>query len=437
VAAIVYEGLRRYGIIALTIGAALAQLPLHFMAKGTGLPLFHPPAQVISDAEFVVGVLVRVAVLAVASALFSLVGNGLRGSRRALIRSEATFRGAFEEAPIGVALVSEQGLILNANREVARLARGELRAGNPFHITGLFADVDAVAAGEAILDIVGDRAQRVELELESATSQSRSLRVAMVGVNMADRSIGAIVTIEDVTERVENRRRLEELVRSKDEFVASVSHELRTPLTAVVGFAEILAASWRELHQDELDTLIGDIARESGEVASIVEDLLVIARADIGRVTLIPDSLRIDSEVERVIAGFAPDEIERISVDVSGGTIWGDPIRLRQVLRNLVSNAIRYGGPEISIASMVVGDLVEVSVSDDGRGIPDDETERIFEPYVRAHRTPTQPASVGLGLAVARSLARAMGGELSYARVADTTCFTLSLPAADVPVGAG
>lgn len=238
--------------------------------------------------------------------------------------------------------------------------------------------------------------------------------------------------MEDITERINDHRRLEELVRSKDEFVASVSHELRTPLTAVVGFAQILSESWQDLTGEELQMLIEDIARESRDVASIVEDLLVIARADIGTVTLIPELLDFEDELSQVIGGLGSDVSGRISFDCQPARLWGDPTRFRQILRNLLTNAIRYGGEHISVCSALGQDHVEINVEDDGPGIDGSDPERIFQPYVRAHENPTQPASVGLGLAVARSLARAMGGDLSYGRSKGLTRFTLTVPAAEV-----
>ena len=218
------------------------------------------------------------------------------------------------------------------------------------------------------------------------------------------------------------------LVRSKDEFVASISHEVRTPLTAVVGFSGILEASWRDLPEHELEMLIHHISQQSGEMSTLVEDLLVIARADIGAVTLIPSQLTLEEEMNVVLGGLTGTEAQRITVECDGCQVWADPIRFRQVLRNLVGNALRYGGKNIRVWSRTTGDIVEVSVDDDGDGVPGDP-EPLFEPYSRAHENPTQPASVGLGLAVSRSLARAMGGEIVYERQEGLTRFKVSMPA--------
>ncbi|MDX1469791.1 MAG: HAMP domain-containing sensor histidine kinase [Acidimicrobiia bacterium] len=218
------------------------------------------------------------------------------------------------------------------------------------------------------------------------------------------------------------------LVRSKDEFVASISHEVRTPLTAVVGFSGILETSWRELPEHEVEMLIHHISHQSGEMSTIVEDLLVIARADIGSVTLIPSQLTLADEMQLILGGLTGKQAERIAVDCNQGEVWADPIRFRQVLRNLVGNALRYGGDHIRVWSETSGDSVAINVDDDGDGVLGDP-EPLFEPYSRAHESPTQPASVGLGLAVSRSLARAMGGDIVYERLDGITRFKVTMPA--------
>ena len=107
---------------------------------------------------------------------------------------------------------------------------------------------------------------------------------------------------------------------------------------------------------------------------------------------------------------------------------FADGVRFRQVLRNLLTNARRYGGGSVYVEVGTRRNLVTIAVVDDGEGAPDDRIGAIFEPYERAHSEPTQPGSVGLGLSVARQLTRMMGGDLAYARVDGTTRFEMSVP---------
>ncbi len=111
----------------------------------------------------------------------------------------------------------------------------------------------------------------------------------------------------------------------------------------------------------------------------------------------------------------------------------GDPVRVRQIIRNLLSNAIRYGGDRIMVDIVALEGNVLLAVSDNGPGIPSSEQERIFEAYAIAHDPGSQPSSVGLGLAVARRLARLMEGSLTYERTGNISVFELHLPLAKPP----
>jgi signal transduction histidine kinase len=124
-----------------------------------------------------------------------------------------------------------------------------------------------------------------------------------------------------------------------------------------------------------------------------------------------------------------------IQVDVQAASIRavGDPVRVRQIIRNLLSNAIRYGGDTIVVDMVALDSTVLLAVSDDGPGIPRSEQERIFEAYEIAHDPGSQPSSVGLGLAVARRLARLMNGDLTYERTGNISVFELQLPRAKLP----
>ncbi|GBD84178.1 aerobic respiration control sensor protein ArcB [bacterium BMS3Abin02] len=234
-------------------------------------------------------------------------------------------------------------------------------------------------------------------------------------------------TFRDLTERIETQRRLEQLVRSKDEFVASVSHELRTPLTAVVGLAEELRSSWKVFSTEEISEFMGLLADQASDVANLVEDLLVAARAEIGKVAIAPRVVEIAQQIESVVAALDEPSQQRITVTARHTETWADPARLRQVIRNLITNAVRYGGRHIEVSTAVEDGFVALRVSDDGPGISPGLEEEIFEPYARDHEPGSQPNSVGLGLTVSRHLARLMGGDLVYSS-GERSTFTLTLP---------
>lgn len=244
------------------------------------------------------------------------------------------------------------------------------------------------------------------------------------------RVVGVIGVSHDVTEQARASDRLRQLVRSKDEFVATVSHELRTPLTAVVGFSHELRDHLDRLEPTEVRSFIDLIGDQATEVADLVEDLLVASRLDLGEVAVTRDAIHLWDQVDAVLVA------RRIGKEVATlrhereAKVFADPVRVRQVFRNLLANADRYGGPHVTVRVDRFADVYALSVIDDGAGIPEAERERIFEPYQRAHREPGRTESVGLGLTVSRQLARLMSGDLSYDYRSGHSIFTVTLPAA-------
>ncbi len=229
-------------------------------------------------------------------------------------------------------------------------------------------------------------------------------------------------------ERAQTQRRLEDLMQSKDEFVASVSHELRTPLTAVMGFAEVLQEQWSDQGSPEAQEMIDVIARQTREAANIVEDLLVAARSEIGKLVIRIESLDLQAEAGRVVADLQSSEDATVLVSGQAVSAQADPVRFRQILRNLFANASRYGGERIGIDLFGGPDGAVVEVWDDGLGVPEADRDSIFEPYTSAHDSPHQPSAMGLGLAVSRTLARLMGGDLTYQYSEGRSVLRLTLP---------
>ncbi|MDJ0665299.1 MAG: GAF domain-containing sensor histidine kinase [Acidimicrobiia bacterium] len=223
-------------------------------------------------------------------------------------------------------------------------------------------------------------------------------------------------------------KRLQELEQSRLEFIASISHELRTPLTAVVGFASEMQDKVGQFSPDELSQFAGVIAAQSTEVAGIVEDILVITRAEAGHLTVAPALVDVSTELSDLSVSLPEERPEQqVTVELRPVKAWADPLRLRQIVRNLLSNAARYGGDDVSVTAGPVDGVVAVVVTDDGPGIPEQDRDMVFQAYGRSHLSEGKPGSIGLGLTVSRYLAEAMGGQLEYERVGTTSRFTLTL----------
>jgi len=209
--------------------------------------------------------------------------------------------------------------------------------------------------------------------------------------------------------------------------VSVIAHELRNPITTVLGLSSEIWRSWDELGKDGRE-LVAMIRDEAEDLANIVEDLLVAESIDQG-------SLQVEIQ-PCDLAPLTLSVLEAIVRDRSDVPVFGaaaalaDQTRFRQILRNLITNAIRYGGDEINVALGVDSDGAYVEVRDDGDGVLEHEVDAIFEPYRRSTKDHHSARSVGLGLAVTRQLARLLNGDVTYRREGDETVFRLTLPAA-------
>ena len=238
----------------------------------------------------------------------------------------------------------------------------------------------------------------------------------------------ALFTVIDVTPHREERRRMQEMMEAKNRFLASVSHEIRTPLTAILGFGRLLDEDG-SLSDDDRRLMMSSIVQHSQEVTDLVEDLLVAARAETGQIAVLRTRVDLLDQIEETLragGSFTIDVVVESSIERPVGI--GDPARVRQILRNLLTNAERYGGPNVRIDVSEIDGWVCIAVADDGAGLPGREWERIFEPYQRAHLNPGQPESVGIGLTISRQLAELMGGSLGYSREQGRSVFRLCLP---------
>lgn len=270
----------------------------------------------------------------------------------------------------------------------------------------------------------GGKSWEREIPIRARAGERRWLLYRAVDTSSGAQGSSIVAGLADITHMKARNEAMAQAVRSKDEFIANISHELRTPLTVILGITSELARD-DSLADEERSELLQLVSWQASEMANIVEDLLVAARADVGTVTVQLGGVDLVAELLETINGLG------VSIEMPTETpppVLADPHRVRQILRNLLTNAQRYGGPRCRVVIGALRDAVWLEVRDNGNGIPDEESERIFEPYV----TSGARGSVGLGLSVARQLAELMGGTLHYERSAAESVFRLQLPIADL-----
>jgi len=212
---------------------------------------------------------------------------------------------------------------------------------------------------------------------------------------------------------------------AKDDFIAGLSHELRTPLTVIHGFSEVL------LDDNGLDAnsseLIGLINAASTELSRMVDDLLVAARLDADALTARAQPVDLAEQAQMVAAPYLRTG-EKLEVKVPSIQVYADPLHVRQVIHNLVSNAQRHGGDTIVISAHEKNGKAHLIVADDGEGVSRDAEKRLFQRFSNRGHEALVVGSVGLGLAVSQELAMRMGGFIRYTRVDGWTMFTVRLP---------
>jgi len=313
----------------------------------------------------------------------------------------------------------------SALRSFLGLSEDKVRSQPDF--SEVFADLDFTEALEATTS----RGWSGEITLPDRKGRPRPLWAVVTRHHERDQTYLAAIA-RDLTQVKKTQRRLEELLTAKDVFVATVSHELRNPLAGVMGLAEELRDGFGDFGDQERHDLITLIAHQAAEMTGLVEDLLVAIRSDISEVAVVPEQLDIVSQLSELSASHAVKaewELPDASVPA-----WADPQRFRQIMRNLLSNADRHGGSTVRVTIETIDSQIAVKVSDDGGGVPPEDVERIFEPYQRADGSEVKKGSVGLGLSVARRLARLMGGDLDYIQEGEWATFRLMVPTQGVPI---
>ncbi len=270
----------------------------------------------------------------------------------------------------------------------------------------------------------------VSRERVDAFSEDEVELIALLGRLVA-------TAVQNIRAYEAERRRVEELAQLSQlraDFVSLVSHELRSPMAAVIGAARTLQDRWRMLTAEQRESFLALIGDETARLAELVGDVLDTSRIEAGTF-----SYRFEEvDLGRVVAEAIETAVlaqQEVPVVASGHgalpAIRGDRTRLRQVLGNLIENAVKYSpeGGEVRVSAAAANGEVRIAVRDAGPGIPRDHQARIFEKFGRVDVPGASKPGTGLGLFIARSIAEAHGGSLDVSSGAEPgSTFTLTLP---------
>ncbi|MGE5293049.1 MAG: ATP-binding protein [Micromonosporaceae bacterium] len=367
----------------------------------------------------------------------------------ALAESEERFRHAFEDSAVGMALTDLNGRFLKVNRalrEMLRQPEAEL----------LVTTIDQVLAptesgcdpAELLREVARAARESVHFEAAGRRSDGTFLRVA-VAASVVHGAAGSPVhlslNLQDVTQRhaAERERRArreaevargvaEAASRAKSGFLTDLSHELRTPLQAITGFTELLGTL--DLPVERRRAALSHIQGATAHIISLVDDVLDIAKIEAGALPVQITDVDLAGAIQDVLDLLTPLARERgimLRYERPAGTVRADGRRLRQVLINLVTNAIRYNSPSgnVQITADQHRHETIVRVTDSGPGIAPELLGRLFVPFDRLGAEASHEHGTGLGLSLAQGLTQAMGAQLmveSHPQVGTTFAVVLS-----------
>jgi PAS domain S-box-containing protein len=364
-------------------------------------------------------------------------------------------QGILDNAPLGVVFLDAEGLFIESNArfcEMTGQSAEQLQGGSVLdsvhpddrdQVLNVRRDLLAGAATRSVTQV------RLRAGSDAGTGWTPVRVIASALRNDEGQVLRIVGVVEDVADQLrlqtseEARRRAEAANRAKNEFLSRMSHELRTPLNAMIGFAQLLGLDHEAPLAPHQQEWVQQIQRAGWHLLELINETLDLSRIESGSLSLSPQPLDLVQMAEAargLVASAAAQRQISVSVSAQPGlpAAVGDATRVRQVLTNLLTNAVKYNRPGGSVRVQVGRDGsagVCVAVTDTGLGMDSAQQARLFQPYDRLGREGSGIEGTGIGLVITQRLLELMGGTLAVrSEVGEGSTFSFTLPASNDPV---
>ena len=381
-----------------------------------------------------------------------LVRKTVRRLARALGASEALNRSIVNTALDGVIVMDAAGMTTEWNPQAEAIfgwSKNEAM-GKPLGSTIIPAQYrEAHARGLKHYLASGEGPvlnKRIEI-----TALNRDGREFPVELSISPARIGSTVVfnafVRDISERkqaetslIQAKDEAERANRAKSDFLSSMSHELRTPMNAILGFAQLLESNPGEPLTDSQQESVKQILKGGYHLLDLINEILDLAKIEAGKITISLESVALGPVIDEVLTLVGPmAELRRIQVQDQtthhhDRHVQADHLRLKQVLLNLLSNAVKYNreaGCVWVVSQILPNRSLQIRVTDTGPGIPQDQLDRLFEPFNRGTADKTEVEGTGIGLTITKRLVELMGGTISVSStLGQGSSFSIELPIA-------
>jgi PAS domain S-box-containing protein len=356
-------------------------------------------------------------------------------------RQRRYFETVVQNSPVAIVTLDLDGLIVSLNPAFERLFGFTPDEAIGRNIDELINTAETLS--EAVLytdDAASGRPAHGIGKRRRKDGSFLDVELAGVPVEVAGERVGILALYHDVTELLHARREAEAANHAKSQFLANMSHELRTPLNAIIGYSEMLEEEADELGLHSFVPDLGRIRTSGKHLLSLINDVLDLSKIEAGKMELYIEQFDLREAVEELAATVAP-LIERngntleIRVDENVRWMRADPIKVRQILLNLLANASKFTdhGTILVIAEAADADgerRVHLHVRDSGIGMTGEQVSRLFQAFAQADASTTRRyGGTGLGLAISRHFCHMMGGDITvHSEAGSGSTFTVRLP---------